>query len=493
MSGERIRFGIIAGATALGAVALWKLLPEARKDAVKNAVGRLIQSCRLASHALRMYLDANRDGVIEPMPANYSNWQPGAGNSGAVIMVNTRNYLAGQPVLSRMEIQFRWDYEAPDPGAWQATLTVSHPPRVLIHETRLQGAPPVQAGGPINLHQAPFLALAAAGTGRLSLWIEAAEFPAAAHEADWRVLLTFQFTGSDGTVIHQQAELRIAPWLMASDLDPVRDVWFVAAAAPTLMQQQIQNFLPMGVAAQTRQPPAIGGGGYKPFMRDVMRCGWIMAPHHQDIVILEGLDAASVYNRIPDSIANAGRITNAISGVPRTSGEGQSSQDNGGNLLVTPPTAQHPFGRIVYGEQQPAFVCNAGPFFAAQDKQAPLVVDSTWLNVGHADEFISFVPDAGGGPWPYKILLASARLGYILAHAASAHPDPLDLAALITQADLTNAAARAAESNGANWATLQGQILNTFGPLIPAAGGPPAPLEVTSRTPLPRLIRTGRS
>jgi len=443
-----------------------------------------------------MYLDADRDGAIDAAPVNNPVWQAGAGNLGAVIMVNTRQYGAGNPVPARMEVQFRWDNGGIDPGAWQATLTLNHPNRVAIYPDPLQGTAAVvpaaiAGGGRINLHQAPFQALLNAG--QLSLWIEAANFPAA--PAANSVLLTFQFTASNGMVITQPAELRIAPWIMASDLDPMSTVWFISAAPPNPMQQQIQNFLPAGVAASTRQPPAIQGAGYKPFMRDVMRCGWVKAPHHQDIAILERLDAGSVYNGLATQVAGAGILTNATTGIPATQGAGQSSQDNGGNMLVTPPTAQFPFGRIVYGANLPNFPCHAANFFAAQGEQTPLVVDSSWLNVGHADEFISFVPDPGNPAWPYKILLASPRLGYILTHAASATPNALNLGALITLADATNAASRALEvapGAGPGWPILQGQIAANFAPLAVAAGGAPAAPGGYLANPAPPVNQNGK-
>jgi hypothetical protein len=120
-------------------------------------------------YLLRMYLDSDRDGTIDAAPRDYTNWQEGAGNLGAVIMVNTRRCEEGQNVLARMQILFRWDNDTPDPGgAWKATLTIDHPDRVEIYERRVQGAAEVPCAAGVDLHAEPLQALATP-QGRLGL------------------------------------------------------------------------------------------------------------------------------------------------------------------------------------------------------------------------------------------------------------------------------------------------------------------------------------
>jgi protein-arginine deiminase len=81
-------------------------------------------------------------------------------------------------------------------------------------------------------------------------------------------------------------------------------------------------------------------------------------------------------------------------------GTGRSnSQDSFGNLEVSPPVTvdgvEHPFGRIYYGAN-----ADFGPtpalrdLLASQVVQDPIELDTSWLCVGHVDEFISFVPDS---------------------------------------------------------------------------------------------------
>jgi protein-arginine deiminase len=76
-----------------------------------------------------------------------------------------------------------------------------------------------------------------------------------------------------------------------------------------------------------------------------------------------------------------------------------NTYDSFGNLEASPPVTvgdtTYPFGRIYYGAEGGASP-NAAltNFLAAQEVQAPFELDTSWLCVGHVDEFMSFVPDA---------------------------------------------------------------------------------------------------
>ncbi len=76
-----------------------------------------------------------------------------------------------------------------------------------------------------------------------------------------------------------------------------------------------------------------------------------------------------------------------------------SSLDYGGNLEVTPPVTvdgvEYPFGRVFYGGTNSYHPKDElMDFLDSQQVQDPFMIDSTWLCVGHVDEFISTVPDA---------------------------------------------------------------------------------------------------
>jgi protein-arginine deiminase len=90
-----------------------------------------------------------------------------------------------------------------------------------------------------------------------------------------------------------------------------------------------------------------------------------------------------------------------------------NSLDYGGNLEVSPPVevdgVSYPFGRIYYGgasgympKKQTRQALNA------MQIQKPFLADSTWLCVGHVDEFTSTIPDPSA-PKGFRFVIADTR------------------------------------------------------------------------------------
>lgn len=76
--------------------------------------------------------------------------------------------------------------------------------------------------------------------------------------------------------------------------------------------------------------------------------------------------------------------------------ERATSQDYGGNIEVAPPTPDYPLGRIYYGAQGPyAPADDVQDLFDDQAVQAPFKLDSSWLCVGHVDEWFTTIPVEG--------------------------------------------------------------------------------------------------
>ena len=76
-----------------------------------------------------------------------------------------------------------------------------------------------------------------------------------------------------------------------------------------------------------------------------------------------------------------------------------TSQDSFGNLEATPPVTvdgrHYPFGRVYWGDSGGQFnvVQELQDMFGDQVVQAPFELDTSWLFVGHVDEFMSWIPD----------------------------------------------------------------------------------------------------
>lgn len=92
-----------------------------------------------------------------------------------------------------------------------------------------------------------------------------------------------------------------------------------------------------------------------------------------------------------------------------------------GNLEVSPPVPTFPHGRILTGKQGDLSMHpDVLGFLEEQRLQAPaLIIDTSWLEIGHVDEVVNFVP-APDGPG-FRVLLPSPSLAkQILEEAACA-------------------------------------------------------------------------
>ncbi|WP_307855835.1 protein-arginine deiminase domain-containing protein [Kibdelosporangium banguiense] len=110
-------------------------------------------------------------------------------------------------------------------------------------------------------------------------------------------------------------------------------------------------------------------------------------------------------------------------------GDGQRSVDSTGNLETIPPYEHQgtsfPAGRIIMGDTGPD---GEGPpdqamqtFLRSQDYQAPLILDTSWLAVGHVDEFVQFLPAANQRGWTIGVADPQAGLEVLRAAQRAGH------------------------------------------------------------------------
>ena len=93
----------------------------------------------------------------------------------------------------------------------------------------------------------------------------------------------------------------------------------------------------------------------------------------------------------------------------------------GGNVEISPPTENHPFGRVYYGNKVVAddlentyirrkFHKEFREFFERHELQPPIELHTNWLAVGHIDEIVTFVPKTSGDG--YFMVLSSPKLAF---------------------------------------------------------------------------------
>lgn len=114
-------------------------------------------------------------------------------------------------------------------------------------------------------------------------------------------------------------------------------------------------------------------------------------------------------------------------GVVQMGGKGYHQVDSFGNLETIPPYRHagksYPTGRVVYGDAGDGVAPHQDwvNFFAAQEVQAPIVLDTSWLAIGHVDEFVQFIPATNARGWTIAVKDVDAALALLRKASAEGH------------------------------------------------------------------------
>ena len=248
----------------------------------------------------------------------------------------------------------------------------------------------------------------------LQVWVQATAI-------DARGVLTVERSGDD-----LQIPLRGAPLLLNHHLQETEQVWVMTMSSPLYgnNNQMVDTLEEVLGDRLTRIPP-------QPYDFDV----WV-----QDEVELGTFTGAGErVDIVVDSIRNNAN-TGGLHGVAkdyfarssdfvRTFGSGfATTYDSFGNLEVGPPVTvdgvDYPLGRAYYGfNGTTGIVSDMREMLDREGLQAPIGIDTTWLCVGHVDEFTSFVPDSTA-PRGFRLLYADTTAGYALLDGL---PDDINL------------------------------------------------------------------
>jgi protein-arginine deiminase len=90
-----------------------------------------------------------------------------------------------------------------------------------------------------------------------------------------------------------------------------------------------------------------------------------------------------------------------------------NSLDSFGNLEVSPPVDGYPFGRIYYGATPGYKPADENLFEYLDDMtvQEPFTLDTSWLCVGHVDEYLAFIPDPDA-PRGFRLLYTDTNAAW---------------------------------------------------------------------------------
>lgn len=228
-------------------------------------------------------------------------------------------------------------------------------------------------------------------------------------------------TGEGAEVMTDSARFQVAPFLLTSALDPVDEVLVIKNAQTLGFVDALQRIVPQ-TGAKPRIIQAEGGNESDVWIQDTVEIGRVCVPTpqgvQQAIVVLagirakhHGIDCEPLDRYMRQYFANLGGII-VEAASPR---EGTRWIDWYGNLEVSPPVKaqngrEFPLGRILVGVQNDLGMHpDVLAFLETQRFQAPpLVIDTSWLLIGHVDEVVSFVPapDQRG----FRVLIPSTSL-----------------------------------------------------------------------------------
>ncbi|XP_032088032.1 protein-arginine deiminase type-1-like [Thamnophis elegans] len=202
---------------------------------------------------------------------------------------------------------------------------------------------------------------------------------------------------------------RVAPWIMTPNtLQPIT-VYVCSVEGNKEFVEHIKKLATKAGCKFIISPEEKNRGDR--WIQDEMEFGYVQAPHKTFPVVFD-----SPRNRELDYFPFKKVLGPDFGYVKRelSSNASPSSLDSFGNLEVSPPvnakSKEYPLGRILIGSSFPSSK-NAPmsklvkDFLHSQVVQSPIELYTDWLNVGHVDEFLSFVPapDRKG----FRLLLAS--------------------------------------------------------------------------------------
>lgn len=257
----------------------------------------------------------------------------------------------------------------------------------------------------------------------VELGIEARRFRVSQQEGTWDgyVSLTYSVLDKDGAkiaddegVTDDTAVLRVAPWVLFGNLSPFDTVW---SAGDSFSQTLVNGISPAATKAGLHYNKIKNWDDQ--WTQDYFQTAWTAIPGPNGEV--HGMRVANArpwgradgcpvktlpYYWLQHNFLGADRAIIEIYKKPCTG----DSYDSHGNHDLLPPykngTDDFPLGRIVHGS---GVLSETKEFYKAQEVQGPpLVLDTSWLLVGHVDEFLSYVPAKTDRGW--KLLVGSPKL-----------------------------------------------------------------------------------
>ncbi len=252
----------------------------------------------------------------------------------------------------------------------------------------------------------------------ITLGIESRRFRVATNDAwDGFTSLSYTIADANGTA-YQNADgstsdtavMRVAPWVLFGNLSPFDTVWS-SSSSPEFVQGLTGPLKQAGITYKK-----ISDSSYNDqWTQDFMQTAWTAIPGPGGVVQGMRVTNPRPWSQPGNALPIKWLLKNYLGpdrGVFQIYKKDQtgSSYDSHGNHDLLPAYTngndKFPLGRIVHGSD---ILPETHAFYEAQGVQGPPVtLDTSWLFVGHIDEFLSYVPAKTPRGW--KLFYASTTL-----------------------------------------------------------------------------------
>ncbi|KAK8148780.1 hypothetical protein G3M48_009182 [Beauveria asiatica] len=245
---------------------------------------------------------------------------------------------------------------------------------------------------------------------------------------DGRVTVTFSVTDGE-TSSTDSVMLRVAPLVTHNHLQPVTKVFTFRRDRNT----EVFDGITAGVKKAGISDPIQETEGLSNFIQDLFETMYASIPGPDGSNISLPIVLPAPMTRTPKQgpmqvakqirSTGVGMVTDVL-----VRGTNEETLDAMGNLETIPPYEHNgkkfPAGRIVMGANQTAGrVPRSLPFLEAQEMQDPILVDSTWLEVQHVDEFLQFLPAKSPRKWSVMVSDPLAAVKILEEAKAGGHGD----------------------------------------------------------------------
>jgi len=386
---------------------------------------------------LGLSVDADRDGVVGNDEQGSENWVWGAGQRGAILLVNNDRDLTDfdpegehKSELATLVVDDPGVDAMPTGFSMRLFCTRHAAERFSVYRVTdgqpeiIHGRTPTGRTLPISPPLWPM---------RQELFVEGHDFPGPFFEGLLTIELQFvKDIPAGSTVLATDRVLfRVAPWVMTPNHLPAKKVYACDMSGTSFPNTKFLADLgaaldEIGVPLHV-VPPQVNGGDR--WIQDEIEFGYSIGPGHALPVVFD-----SPRDRDLDGFPEASLLGPDF-GHFQIGGSQPNSLDSFGNLEVSPPVTvngrSYPLGRIVFGGREYGnynvetrqMMPEIRRFLYAQKVQSPVEIYTDWLAVGHVDEIMCFVP--ADNEIGFQMLMASpGRAAAILQRlSANGHDD----------------------------------------------------------------------